>query len=75
MILEVPSQVKTQDIEEQYITDGWIHAQKYVPDRYELVLLKKELTDKPIKGWWTPNGFDGYRVNSMDIYKYWKKID
>jgi hypothetical protein len=52
--------------------DNWIPVTDYLPEYYELVLLR-EGDEKPVKGWWNGNGWDGLRVNKKK-YTFWKKL-
>lgn len=55
----------------EYDPEGWCDIRKYLPEEYDLCLLKTEV--KTRKGWWTGTGWDGAFIGGETIL-YWKKF-
>lgn len=51
--------------------DGWVKAEDYLPEDFDLVLLKIDNGIK--KGWWAGNKWDGLRYYEGEEVKFWKK--
>lgn len=52
--------------------DGWIKAEEFLPEDYDLCRLKME-TGKTRMGWCTGGGWDGAKVKQDERVIYWKR--
>jgi hypothetical protein len=64
----VPFQYK--DVE--FDIDGWADCKRFLPDDYDLVLLKLS-RGKTIPGWIAGSSWDGLKLKKEDTVLYWKK--
>lgn len=58
------------DCEKDY--DGWVDATTWLPEDFDLLDLKTDIT-KTVKGWWTGHNWDGYRLPEKAKVHYWKR--
>lgn len=58
-------------IPKEHQIDGWIAADKYLPEDFELVDLKEDILGKSIAAWVNGNTWEGLRVKPKK-YRYWK---
>lgn len=53
--------IKYTDVE---FDDNWIDVKKYLPMDFDLVTLRIENHDNPLKGWFTGQSWDGMKFKS-----------
>ena len=52
--------------------NGWVDVSEYLPDNYDLVLMK--IGDTYKNGWYQGNSWDGYRFNEGEEVTHWKRV-
>ena len=64
-----PKKYKYPDL--KYNEDGWAKAARYLPEEYDLVLLKYK--NRTVPGWRSGNYWDGRMVDANEEVIYWKR--
>lgn len=57
-----------------YDEEGWALADKWLPHRYDIVMLKTNIYKNPMPGWWSGKGWDGRRAKKGMRVQKWKRI-
>jgi len=71
-ILEVGIDINPCQIPSEFVKEGWVDSSKVLPLRYDMVELKENEESPKVRGWWTGQSWDGYRVKNQ-TYAIWKK--
>lgn len=56
-----------------YDIDGWADVNYYLPNDFDIVMLRVKNIHKPIPGWYTGRGWDGLKWNDDYEVLQWKK--
>jgi hypothetical protein len=54
--------------------ENWVDAGKYIPEDFDLCLLKIKGREKVLPGWASGLKFDGAKINPDDEILFWKKV-
>lgn len=56
----------------EFTSDGYLPSEKYLPNAFELVSLKKSATGSLVSGWWGSRGWQGLRVKENEKVSEWQ---
>lgn len=71
---EKPGSITYTTVPKDY--DGWVDASLYLPQDYDLILMRVDRKSYKctFPGWWNGGSFDGAEYRDGDIVKLWKRI-